>query len=464
MTLWPSWRFGTVSSGEAAKGSGNRNVSSSLAEKIASRDAVVGVIGMGYVGVPLAMAFRKAGFPVLAFDVDEERVAALNRGDDYIRHLDSGEVLKRSPGIFEATADFARVRQADAIILCVPTPLTQSREPDLSHVTQTAEGIAPHLRRGQLVILESTTYPGTTDEVLVPILQKSGLEVGNGLYVAYSPEREDPGDPSRSTGHIPKVVGAVDNESLHLASLLYEAVVPRVVRVSSARVAEMAKLLENVYRSVNIALVNEIKVLAQRMGINIWEVIEAASTKPFGFQAFYPGPGLGGHCIPIDPFYLAWKARQYEVPTRFIELAGEISRQMPVYVAGRIVEALNGRGRCVKHARVLLLGVAYKPDVDDWRESPAVRIAQLLQDLDADVVFYDPYIHSFPAPKDSRLHGQPTWVDLTRENLSQADCVVIVTNHSEVDYQFVLDHAVLVVDTRNATGKLPRGQEKVVRA
>ncbi len=449
---------------EAVKRSGNRSVSSSLAEKIANRTAVVGVIGMGYVGVPLAMEFRRAGYSILAFDVDSERVAALNRGGSYIRHVDSAEVLERGPGVFEATSDFARVPGADAILLCVPTPLTESREPDLSYVTQTAEAIAPHLRQGHLVILESTTYPGTTEEVLVPILQKSGLEIGNDLYVAYSPEREDPGNATRGIGRIPKVVGAVDNESLHLASLLYEAVVPRVVRVSSAQVAEMAKLLENVYRSVNIALVNEMKVLAQRMGIDIWEVIEAASTKPFGFHAFYPGPGLGGHCIPIDPFYLAWKAKQYEVPTRFIELAGEINRQMPVYVVGRIVEALNQRGSCVKDARVLLLGVAYKPDVDDWRESPAVKIAQLLQNLEADVAFYDPYIRSFPVPQGSHLRRQPGWVDLTSDTLRQADCVVIVTNHTAIDYQFVLDHAVLVVDTRNATGKLPRGREKVVKA
>jgi UDP-N-acetyl-D-glucosamine dehydrogenase len=436
----------------------------SLETLISRKSAVVGVVGMGYVGVPLAMAFRNAGYSVLAFDVDRERVGDLSSGRSYIRHLDSSSVLCAASGEFEATSDFARAAEADVLVLCVPTPLTPNREPDLSHVVDTASCLAPHLRVGQLVILESTTYPGTTDEVLIPILARSKLAIGSELFVAYSPEREDPGNPSRSTARIPKIVGGAEPESLRLASLLYRAIVPDVVEVSSTRTAEMAKLLENIYRSVNIALVNEMKVLAQRMGIDIWEVVEAARSKPFGFQAFYPGPGLGGHCIPIDPFYLAWKAREYDVPTRFIELAGEVNRQMPVYVAGRIAEALNHAGRCLKGTRVLLLGVAYKPDVDDCRESPAVKLAQLLSDMGAEIVFHDPYVRTFPDTGDTHLPSPPTWVELTQRELENAACSVIVTNHSCLDYQFVLDHAPLVVDTRNATGGLTRGADKVVKA
>ncbi len=435
-----------------------------LADRISSRHAVVGIVGMGYVGVPLAMAFRRAGFPVIAFDVDAGRVDALNNGRNYIRHLDSAGNLVRTPGLFEATTEHSKAADADVLLLCLPTPLTRNREPDLSYVVDSAERLLPYLRAGQLVVLESTTYPGTTDELLAPILRRSGLGTGAELFIAYSPEREDPGNPSRSTAQIPKLVGGVDPPSLRLAAMLYRAIVPEVIEVSSTRTAEMAKLLENIYRSVNIALVNEMKVLAHRMGIDIWEVIKAASTKPFGFQAFYPGPGLGGHCIPIDPFYLSWKAREYEVPTRFIELAGEVNRQMPAYVVARVAEALNDAGKCVRGSRILLLGVAYKPDVDDCRESPAVKIAELLVSMGSEVVFHDPYVQSFPGEASAAIRISPAWVDLTADELAAAACTVIVTNHSNIDYQFVVDNASLVVDTRNATDGLSWGRGTVVNA
>ena len=432
-----------------------------LLEKIEERTARVGIIGMGYVGMPLAVAFADAGFSVLGFDVDQGKVERLNRGDSYIAHVPSQTLARmRSQERFAATADFSRLREADAVLICVPTPLTRHREPDLSHVTDTARAVASALRPGHLVVLESTTFPGTTDEILRPILDASGLRVGEEYFLAYSPEREDPNNPRFSTRTIPKVVGGVTPHCLRVADALYRKITVGTVPVSSTRVAEAAKILENTYRAVNIALVNELKVLFDRMGIDIWEVIEAAKTKPFGFQAFYPGPGLGGHCIPVDPFYLTWKARQYDVATRFIELAGEVNTAMPEYVVGKVAAALNERGKPLKGSRILVLGVAYKPDVDDQRESPALKIMQLLRSRGAVVSYNDPHVprcHGHRHYPDLDLSSQP----LTEELLARMDCVLLVTNHSAYDYAWIHRHASLIVDTRNAF----RGfRGKVVRA
>jgi UDP-N-acetyl-D-glucosamine dehydrogenase len=421
-----------------------------LQARIELRTARVAIVGLGYVGLPLAETFAWAGYAVLGFDIDATKVDRLNRGQSYIGHICPERVAEMvGTGRFEASTDPFRFEDVDAIVICVPTPLTEAREPDLSYITGTGETLSRHLRPGQLVVLESTTYPGTTVELLQPILEKSGLKAGRDFFLAYSPEREDPGNPDYSTRTIPKVVGGIDPASRDLAVALYRPVVDGVVPVSSTGVAEACKILENTYRAVNIALVNELKGVFERMGIDIWEVIAAAKTKPFGFQAFYPGPGLGGHCIPIDPFYLTWAARKHGVHTRFIELAGEINTAMPHYVLARIAEALNEDGKPLKGSRVCVLGVAYKKDVDDPRESPAFPILELLAQRGAVVNYNDPHIPALPHMRHHcvRLQSQP----LTEEFLAKQDCLVVVTDHATFDFDWIVRHAPLVVDTRNAT-------------
>jgi UDP-N-acetyl-D-glucosamine dehydrogenase len=439
----------------------------SLAERLLSsigvRTARVAIIGLGYVGLPLAESFAHAGFPVIGFDIDAEKVKKLKTGRSYIGHISGQRVaeLVRTDR-FEPTADPRCFEKADAIIICVPTPLTDAREPDLSYIENTAETIRAHLRPGQLVVLESTTYPGTTDELVRPILEKSGLQAGKDFFLAFSPEREDPGNVRYSTRTIPKVVGGFDTFSRKLAVALYEPVVEGVVPVSSTRVAEACKILENTYRAVNIALVNELKVVFDAMGIDIWEVIAAAKTKPFGFQAFYPGPGLGGHCIPIDPFYLTWVARKYGVATRFIELAGEVNTAMPLYVVRKIADALNDHGKPVKGSRICVLGAAYKKNVDDPRESPSFEIMELLQQRGAHVSYNDPYIPELPSMRHHaiRLKSQM----LTEEFLHTQDCVVIVTDHSAYNYEWIVRNSTLVVDTRNATAGIDAGRCQIARS
>jgi len=434
-----------------------------LLKRIESDRAVVGVIGLGYVGLPLVREFTRAGLGVMGFDVDEAKVKALNAGRSYIEHIPSRTVkdMVRS-GRFEATSDFGRLAEPDCLLICVPTPLTKQREPDMSYVEATVASIAAALRKGQLVVLESTTYPGTSEEVMLPILEATGLKVGRDFFLAYSPEREDPGRKDYSTRTIPKVVGGHDRASLSAAVALYEKAIDTVVPVSGTAAAEACKILENTYRCVNIALVNELKVLFDRMGIDVWEVIRAASTKPFGFQPFYPGPGLGGHCIPIDPFYLSWKARQYDLSTRFIELAGEVNVSMPRFVVAKITEALNDKGKALKGSNILVLGLAYKKDVDDVRESPSLTLIELLQSRGAKVDYNDPHV---PRTHRMREHDlKMSSVPLTAAALKRYDAVVISTDHSAYDYQFVVDHARLVIDTRNATAGARRGRRKIVKA
>ena len=434
-----------------------------LIRKIETKNAIVGVIGLGYVGLPLALAFGKAGFRVIGFDIDDGKVTRLNQGESYIRHINGQDIEKLiNDHRFMASSDFSKLSDVDCICICVPTPLTDNKEPDLSFVKGTAVQVAKYLRKGQLVVLESTTYPGTTDELVASILKRNGLALGKDFYLAFSPEREDPGNPHFSLQTIPKVVGGVTAECGEVAKALYQGVTSKVVMVSSSRAAELTKLLENIYRCVNIALVNELKMLADRMGIDIWEVIEAASTKPFGFTPFYPGPGLGGHCIPIDPFYLSWKAKECDFPTRFIELSGEINTSMPYYVVQKVAEALNQRKKCLNGSSILILGAAYKKDVDDVRESPAIRIIELLKDQGANVVYHDPYIPKLPPMRKSTL--KMSSVDLKTGILSNVDCVMIITDHSVYDYQWIVDNARLVVDTRNATRNVRRGREKIIKA
>jgi UDP-N-acetyl-D-glucosamine dehydrogenase len=418
--------------------------------RIRARAARVCVVGLGYVGLPLAELFVSGGFHVIGFDVDADKVAKLNQGRTYIGHIPAERIAQlRHSGRFEATTDPRCFARADAVAVCVPTPLTEAREPDLSYVIGTGENIHPHLHAGQLVVLESTTYPGTTTGLLQPLLERSGLRAGRDFFLAFSPEREDPGNPHFPTCSIPKVVGGIDPRSRDLAVALYGSVVQRVVPVSSTEVAEGCKILENTYRAVNIALVNELKVVFDRMGIDVWEVIAAAKTKPFGFQAFYPGPGLGGHCIPIDPFYLTWAARKYGVHTRFIELAGQVNAGMPLYVVQRVAEALNEHRKPIKGSKVCVLGVAYKKDVDDPRESPAFTVLEALRQRGAEVSYNDPHIPSLPPMRHHRIRLDSQ--ALTPVFLTAQDAVVIVTDHSTYDWRWILDHTRLVVDTRNAT-------------
>ena len=434
-----------------------------LKQRIARRDYTVGVIGLGYVGLPLVLRFGEVGFRVLGFDIDPAKVAQLNAGRSYIQHLPAERVAALiGSGRFEATVDTKRLAEPDALIICVPTPLTAHREPDLQYVEKTTEAVAAALRRGQLVCLESTTYPGTTEEVVRPRLEATGLQVGKDCFLAFSPEREDPGNTHFETSTIPKVVGGTTPACLELACTLYAEAVRHVVPVASTRVAEAAKILENVYRAVNIALVNELKIAFDRMSINVWDVIDAAKTKPFGFHAFYPGPGLGGHCIPIDPFYLTWKAREYGVSTRFIELAGEINSAMPAYVVQRLADALNERGKALKGARVLLLGVAYKKDTDDSRESPGLEILEMLLAKGARADYSDPHIPRLPTVRRHALDLQS--VPLTDETLRQYDAALLVTDHSAFPYEVIHRATPLIVDTRNAFPQRRLGGAHVVLA
>jgi len=439
-------------------------MSASLEQAIANKSATVGVIGLGYVGLPLIRAFVAAGFHTMGFDCDQSKVVQLLAGKSYIKHIPAEWIARCvGDGTFVPTADMSRLAEPDALLICVPTPLNESRDPDLIFIEDTARQIVKVLRRGQLVVLESTTYPGTTRDVVLPILAAGGLTVGKDFFLAFSPEREDPGNPKYSAEQIPKVVGGIDAASGRLANLLYSQAVARTIPVSNCEIAEAAKILENTYRSVNIAMVNELKMLFDRIGIDVWEVIDAAKSKPFGFQAFYPGPGLGGHCIPIDPFYLSWLARRYGMPTRFIELAGEINTSMPRYVVQRLGDALNEVSKPLRGSKICLLGLAYKKDVDDARESPSFELIELLQRRGAIVTYNDPHI---PAVPKTREHGElkMTSCDLTPEFLAAQDCVLIATDHSAYDYEHIVRHARLVIDTRNATKNVKAGREKIVKA
>jgi len=440
-----------------------------LKSKISSGEALVGIIGLGYVGLPLAHALHEGGLRILGFDIDRSKIEALEAGRNYLKHL--GEemtgTLSRSER-FRATTDFSRLGEPDVVVICVPTPLGRHQEPDLSFVLNSARDIGRTLRRGQLIVLESTTYPGTTRGDLLPAMlaaapaEAAGLECGKDFFVAFSPEREDPGRKTHNTRTTPKLVGGLDPASGELAAALYSRAIERVVTVPSAEVAEAAKILENVFRAVNIALVNELKMILTPMGIDVWDVIEAAATKPFGFMPFYPGPGLGGHCIPIDPFYLTWKAREVGRPTRFIELAGEINTGMPHYVVDRVRDALNEEGKALKGARILICGVAYKPDVDDVRETPAAEIIELLGERGAELSYHDPHVPVFPPMRRYKIEMRS--VELTERTLAEADCVLVVTNHSSIDWRLIASRARLVVDTRNALRGLAGLGARIVKA
>ena len=430
---------------------------------IEQRTARVCIVGLGYVGLPLTRTFCSAGFRCIGFDIDTSKVQQLNAGKSYIKHIPASLVKQLvGEGRFKATSDPKDLAGCDAILICVPTPLTKTRDPDMTYVESTAHLIADHLRRGQLVVLESTTYPGTTRELVLPILESSGLRAEHDFFLAYSPEREDPGRTDHTTETIPKVVGGLGPKSSKIAAALYAAAVARVVPVSTCEVAEAAKILENVYRAVNIAMINELKVLFARMGIDVWEVIAAAATKPFGFHAFYPGPGLGGHCIPIDPFYLTWKARQYEQNTRFIELAGEINTSMPEYVVAKVTEALNARKKAVNGSKILVLGLAYKKDVDDIRESPSIHLIEMLQARGAKVDYNDPFVPRTHRQREHHLRLSSK--KLTGKLLASYDCVLIATDHSSYNYEWIVRNARLVVDTRNATARVQNARHKIVKA
>jgi UDP-N-acetyl-D-glucosamine dehydrogenase len=432
---------------------------SALQTKIDAGTAHIGIYGLGYVGLPLALRFAEVGLKVTGFDIDSAKVQQLNAGESYIERLQPAVIQRAQSHGFEATTDFSLSKEVDAIIICVPTPLNRYREPDLSYIIATIESALPHMRAGQLVSLESTTWPGTTEEVLAPRLRARGLVPGENCALVFSPEREDPGNPRYGTKDIPKVIGGCTPSCLALGKALYQRAIQTLVPVSSPRVAEMTKLLENIHRAVNIGLVNEMKIVADKMGISIHEVIEAAATKPFGFVPYKPGPGLGGHCIPIDPFYLTWKAREYGINTRFIELAGEINHYMPQWVVGKVMDALNDRGKALKGSHILVLGLAYKKNIDDTRESPAVEIMDLLQDKGAEVAYSDPHVPKFPRKRNYHFDLQS--VALTPESIASYDCLVLATDHDGFDYQQLVQHARLVVDTR---GRLGVGRANVVAA
>ena len=430
-----------------------------LISKFERKDSKVGIVGLGYVGLPLAIRFAACGYRIVGFDVDESKIQTLAQGKSYIEHIDSEQVaaLSQSGAIF--TADFTRAEECDALIICVPTPLNKYREPDLGYVTGTVEALLPYLRPGQLMSLESTTYPGTTEEELRTRLERSGFKIGEDFFLVYSPEREDPGNPEFDTRTIPKLVGGVTDKCKAVGVALYQAVIDTVVPVSSPAVAEMTKLLENIHRAVNIGLVNEMKIVADRMGIDIFEVINAAKTKPFGFTAYYPGPGLGGHCIPIDPFYLTWKAREYGLHTRFIELAGEVNRAMPEYVVGKLLDGLNELGRPLKNSHILVLGIAYKKNVDDMRESPAVEIMEMIKARGGIVAYSDPHVPTFPKMREHYFDLQS--VQLNAENLGKFDAVVLATDHDRFDYDLIRQSASLIVDSR---GKFRETASHIVKA
>jgi UDP-N-acetyl-D-glucosamine dehydrogenase len=434
-----------------------------LEKRIRDKKVVVGVLGLGYVGLPLVREFASAGLNVRGFDIDPEKVRILNSGRSIIKHVPHQQVKKIvSSGLFKATDKMSGLQTVDAILVCVPTPLTANREPDMQYVVASSETIARYLKKGRLVCFESTTYPGTTRELVAPILESSGLKAGRDFYLAYSPEREDPGNKSFTTRTIPKVVGGYTKKCSRLAQMLYSQAIEKMVPVSSLEAAEACKIIENVYRCINIAMVNELKMVFDRMGIDIWEVVKAASTKPFGFSPFYPGPGLGGHCIPIDPFYLTWKARQYGIPTRFIELAGEVNTNMPHYVVAKVIEALNQHKKSLKGSKVLVLGLAYKKDIDDLRESPSIELIELLCQRGAKVDYNDPYI---PKTHRQRQHDlKMASKKLSANMLKGYDCVLISTDHSDYDYAWIVKHSKLVVDTRNATARVHSGRGKIVKA
>ena len=411
-----------------------------------NKSAVIGIVGLGYVGLPLMLRYIEVGYKVIGFDIDQSKVDALSQEKSYIEHIPDMSIRNAVKNGFEATTDFKRASEADALILCVPTPLNKYREPDLSFVLDTMDSLVPYLRAGQIVSLESTTYPGTTDEELLPRAESRGLKVGKDIFLVYSPEREDPGNPNFTTRTIPKVCGGHTADCLEVGLSLYEQVIDKVVPVSSTRAAELTKLLENIHRAVNIGLVNEMKIVAERMGIDIYEVIRAAATKPFGFVPYYPGPGLGGHCIPIDPFYLTWKAREYGVHTRFIELAGEVNSSMPDYVVAKIVSALNAAKKAINGSHILVLGIAYKKNIDDMRESPSVILMEKLRDLGADVAYSDPHIPTFPQIRNH--HFELSSVPLTQKNLSTYDCVLLATDHDKFDYKLIKESSKLIVDSR----------------
>ncbi len=444
----------------------SRSTYDSLLDRISTRAAQVGVIGLGYVGLPLAVAIARAGFPVSGFDIEAQKVESLNNGQSYIEAVTSTALAGQvANGRFRATADFAELAVCDVIIICVPTPLTKHREPDLSFVENTASTIARHLRPGQLIVLESTTYPGTTDDVIKPILEQTGLRSKTDFFLGFSPEREDPGNRSFEVATIPKVVAGDGAEAAALVQAFYQSVVKTVVPVSTNATAEAVKLTENIFRSVNIALVNELKVVLGAMGIDIWEVIEAAKSKPFGYMPFYPGPGLGGHCVPIDPFYLTWKAREYELPTRFIELAAEINTAMPRHVVDELAKALDRRcGKALSRSRILIIGLAYKKNVPDIRESPSLRLIELIEEWGGKAEFHDPHVAEIPTTREHMAIKGRRSVELTAAALQDFDAVVVATDHDAIDYQTIADHALLIVDTRNVFGRLGLVRETVVKA
>lgn len=435
------------------------NMKQATVDKFKQKEALIGVVGLGYVGLPLMLRYNAIGFRVLGIDIDEGKVSKLNAGESYIEHIPADKIAAAGQSGFEATTDFTRVSECDALILCVPTPLNKYREPDMSYVINTTDALKPYLRAGQVVSLESTTYPGTTEEELLPRVQESGLVVGENIFLVYSPEREDPGNPDFETRTIPKVIGGQTPACLEVGVALYEQAIDKVVSVSSTKAAEMTKLLENIHRAVNIGLVNELKVVADRMGIDIFEVVDAAATKPFGFTAYYPGPGLGGHCIPIDPFYLTWKAREYGLHTRFIELSGEVNQAMPEYVLSKLMDGLNNSGKAIKGSRILVLGIAYKKNVDDMRESPSVEIMELIEAKGGVVAYSDPHVPVFPKMREHnfKLNSE----ELTAENLASFDAVVLATDHDKFDYDLIKNYARLVVDSR---GKYRTPADNVIKA
>ena len=427
--------------------------------KFRDKTATIGIVGLGYVGLPLMLRYAETGFKVLGFDIDAEKVNKLNKGETYIEHIPAEKIAAASNSLFEATTDFSRIGEVEAVILCVPTPLNKYREPDMSFVIDTTDAVKPYLRAGQVLSLESTTYPGTTEEELLPRVEEGGLKVGENVFLVYSPEREDPGNPDFETRTIPKVIGGHTPACLEVGLALYQPAIDKVVPVSSTKAAELTKLLENIHRAVNIGLVNEMKIVADKMDIDIHEVIDAAATKPFGFVAYYPGPGLGGHCIPIDPFYLTWKAREYGVNTRFIELAGEVNSSMPEYVVNKTALALNDHQRSIKGSKVLVLGIAYKKNVDDMRESPSVEVMELLRDLGAEISYSDPHVPVFPKMREHKFDLKS--VPLTAESIASYDCVVLTTDHDKFDYDLLKQHAKLIVDTR---GKYSGKHDNIVKA
>jgi UDP-N-acetyl-D-glucosamine dehydrogenase len=434
-------------------------IKTKLMEQLSGTNASVAIIGLGYVGLPLALRYTHVGFNVVGIDIDEEKVSQLNAGKSYIDHISHARITTAISDGFKATTDFSHITQMDAVILCVPTPLSKQREPDLSFVLNTIDAIIPFIRSGQIISLESTTYPGTTEEEIKPRIESTGLIVGKDIFLVYSPEREDPGNETFTTGNIPKVCGGSTSSCLALGVALYQKVTNKVISVSSTRAAEMTKLLENIHRAVNIGLVNELKILADKMDIDIYEIINSAATKPFGFVPYYPGPGIGGHCIPIDPFYLTWKAREYGVHTRFIELAGEINNSMPLWVVNKLIEALNVHGKPIKNSKILVLGIAYKKNVDDARESPAVYIMDLLEKRNADVSYSDPYLPVFPKMREHAFDLKS--IELSEKNLAEQDAVIIATAHDGFDFNFIKTHANLIIDTR---GVYRENDPKIIKA